>query len=313
MPLEPRDLVCKRRRTIGTILVPLDGSPLAEQALPHACRLARATGAGLLLVRATPPVTDPGAGFAAGSSVQYAEAYLAQVRDGLKSKGLEAQSLSLYSNPVPGILLATKISEATLIVMCTHGRTGLRRMVLGSVTEQLVQESKVPVLVINSESCDASPDEPYRSVLVPLDGSAHAEAALAILKNLNLDAQAKVILLRAVSPAVPQFAQGMTEYGTQVRLHTDQRRLEAQQYLDNIAAKFLHGQAHQIQVVVEYPAKAVLAAADDHRADLIVLATRARPDGAPMASTSVPGHLLHNAGTPVLIVRAAESAVAALN
>jgi nucleotide-binding universal stress UspA family protein len=294
-----------------TVLVPLDGSLLAEQALPHACRLALAMGARLLLVRAALPVADPDAGVTSRSSVQHAEAYLNSVRERLVGEGHSVYVSSLHSDPVPGILLAARVNDVTLIVMSTHGRTGLRRMVLGSVTEQLVQESQVPVLVVNTETTGVVPDEHYRRILVPLDGSASAENALSVLRQTQIGKHAKVVLLRAVPPTVPQFAPGMTEYSIQARLDSDQRRMEAAQYLDLVGTKHLQGHTHQAQVVVEYPAKAILDAIGGHDIDLIVMATGTKRGADHFAPTSVAGHVLHNTSTPVLIVQGSSTAVPA--
>jgi nucleotide-binding universal stress UspA family protein len=293
---------------MSTILVPLDGSPLAEQALPHACRLARASGSALHLVRAALPVADPDAGTTSRSSVQHAETYLGNVRDRLRTEGYAVTISSLYSDPVPGILLAARVNGASLIVMSTHGRTGLRRMVLGSVTERLVQDCHLPVLVVNNDSCSVAPEGRYQHILVPLDGSICAEAALTTITAMQLEHDAHVLLLRSVPPlagAAGGYASGA--YVQPDLLDEDQQRLEAGQYLDLIAARYLHGQRFQTRVVAEYAAKAILDAIAESQVDLVVLATHARHGIDRFAHTSVAGHVLHHTGTPVLVVHGTDT------
>ncbi len=287
---------------MSTILVPLDGSPLAEQALPHACRLALMADAGLLLVRAAAPVVDPDTGVASRSSVQHAEAYLHAVRERLRTDGFTVEIASLFSNPVPGILRVARTHAVTAIVMSTHGRTGLRRMVLGSVTEQVVQESNVPVLVISGDSPSIAKVDRYQQILVPLDGSGFAEAALATFKKLRINAGAEIVLLRSVQPpsSAPQD-QRLTH-------DLEQRRDEARNYLERVATSVLNGRTYRVLAPVGRPAEAILTAVADHEIDLIVIATHTRHGRIRFSPTSVAGQVLQNSGTPVLVVRGVDDA-----
>lgn len=133
-----------------TVLVPLDGSKLAEEALAHAIAFAR-EGAMLVLVRAADghatPLTDPT--IARIAAVQDAEIYLATVADRLRRVGVADVETSVqYGGPVDGIADVARTRNVDLIVMSTHGRSGLGRLVLGSVAEGVVRATSTPILLL---------------------------------------------------------------------------------------------------------------------------------------------------------------------
>ncbi|MDA1215534.1 MAG: universal stress protein [Chloroflexi bacterium] len=151
------------------ILVSLDGSELAEAALPYAEPLAKQYGAKLILVEvlhesnlSSAMVTAP----SAGMSLSYPDSSMTALRDQfkdeirvveermdghmerLRSDGIEAEWDVLHGNPAEGILAAAAQREVDLIIMATHGRGGLRRSVLGSVTDKVIRGTDKPVLAV---------------------------------------------------------------------------------------------------------------------------------------------------------------------
>lgn len=119
---------------MNSVLVPLDGSPLAEQSLPYAASLARRSGARVILVPAAQAHTllDVDAGTAQIAAMQRAEQDLEAVATRLYSEGVKAEVHVYYDHPLPAILDAAGRHKVGLIVMATHGRSGLGRMVYGS-------------------------------------------------------------------------------------------------------------------------------------------------------------------------------------
>jgi nucleotide-binding universal stress UspA family protein len=136
---------------ISTILVPLDGSALAEAALAPAVDLARDYKAKLVLVRAAEaqsfPMADPTA--AQVDAVRAAEAYLAGVHARLTAAGLaDVETAVWYGPPAEAIAEAARYRVADLIVMSSHGRTGLGRLVLGSVAESVLRGTETPIFLV---------------------------------------------------------------------------------------------------------------------------------------------------------------------
>lgn len=146
------------------ILIPLDGSPLAEKALEIAEPLALAAGMEVLLLRVVPPIPPliEGARIimtadeVAALERREAEAYLAGIATGLRGRGLRVRPLVRVGDPARAILATAEAEGATLIAMATHGRGGLGRLLFGSVTAQVMRASPVPVLTVRPEQVAAA-------------------------------------------------------------------------------------------------------------------------------------------------------------
>ena len=136
---------------LNTILVPLDGSALAEGALARATEIALEANAQLILLRATQAYTFLGSDpiEAQVKVVEEAERYLEDVADRLRTLGVEEVRTSVwYGAPAPAIIDAVKLNHVDLIVMMTHGRSGFDRFVMGSVTESVVRGTTTPILLL---------------------------------------------------------------------------------------------------------------------------------------------------------------------
>ncbi len=137
---------------LKTILVPLDGSDLAEHALPYALTLARSTHADLFLVRAARARALPGVEVADAEAeaevVESAETYLARVIAQVPS-GVSVRSGVYYGDAARGILEEIGLRDASLVVMVTHGRTGIGRTLLGSVAGGVLRQGRTPLLLVH--------------------------------------------------------------------------------------------------------------------------------------------------------------------
>jgi nucleotide-binding universal stress UspA family protein len=139
---------------LETILVPLDGSFLAEVALATAVQMARASGARLLLLRAAQGRTLPGLDptEAEVEAVQEAEVYLAEVQARLAKAGtVDVETAVWYGSPAAAIVEAAEFRKVGLIVMTTHGRSGLGRLILGSVAQSVLRGTATPILLLRAE------------------------------------------------------------------------------------------------------------------------------------------------------------------
>jgi nucleotide-binding universal stress UspA family protein len=138
---------------LNTILVPLDGSALAEAALPKAMELADFSGARILLLRAVEAHARPGADptDAQVTVVKDSEEYLGRVRAHLRGRGITIETSVWYGPATQAILEAARHHGVDEIVMTTHGRSGLGRLLLGSVTEAVLRGTDLPVLVVHAQ------------------------------------------------------------------------------------------------------------------------------------------------------------------
>lgn len=282
-----------------TILVPLDGSPLAERAVPYAERLAQATGATLVLVRAeTSGIT--------GSRVivlRQALAYLETVAADLRSRGLTVTTSAPYGQPVAKVTTEAERHNADLIVLATHGRSGLGHVAYGSVAEEIIARSPVPVLLVGVRG-DA-PDAPLAAgapVLVPLDGTAFAERSLPVARELVGLLGGGVVLTQALaepdllSPALP--VEVMPVLAESLR----EEEVAALDYLAEIARTELDGiNATCIARTGNTPA-VIAEVCRDYGAALVVMATHRRFGLARFFFGNVANDALHETGAPFLLI-----------
>lgn len=140
------------------ILVPLDGSTLAERAITQADEIARATGAEVILLQVVqaPLAKVPEAGQAEEDNAikeiaAGARAYLAMVASRVSADGAKVRFEVLAGAPATGILGFAHKEDVDLIVMSTHGRSGLSRLVMGSVAEKVMLTTRRPVLLVKPE------------------------------------------------------------------------------------------------------------------------------------------------------------------
>jgi nucleotide-binding universal stress UspA family protein len=296
---------------LRSILVPLDGSELAERALAYATALSIPTGARLILVRAVRAHTLPGTDqrSAQADAVRAAEEYLFDVAVGLIGRGFQCECATPYGNAAKWIVEDAGLRHADLIVMTTHGRTGPGRWLLGSVAESVVANASVPVLVERAwRPIRREPllmEQPR--LLVPLDGSAFAEAALEPAAALAIDLGARLVLLRVESKPVDVLKDSTGRVLAYVDQLLEQASSVATDYLQGLAERVANqwpGVTVQTEVVFGEPSAAIAEAARDPGAALIVMATHGRT-GAPRAVMgSVAGRVLEQGNVPLVLVRA---------
>lgn len=145
---------------LRTAVVPLDGSPLAEQALPHAAALAAALGMSLVLVRVLSPdvgyyLHPDGFGGASRDRAEelegQAQDYLAQAADRVRGQGVETvEGRVLHGDPSMALLDFVRAIPECLLIMTTHGRSGIGRWIMGSVADRMVRHNEGPVLVVRA-------------------------------------------------------------------------------------------------------------------------------------------------------------------
>ncbi|MBV9175001.1 MAG: universal stress protein [Chloroflexi bacterium] len=293
------------------LLVPLDGSELAERALPYAVRLADANRGQLILLRvalAPAPATIDGAGWEQSQvqAVQEAEEYLRDVSAKVETR-VPVRTIVRYGRAADQILLGAQQAQVDGVVMATHGRTGFPHLVYGSVAEAVVAESSLPVFLVHARSgeiAEAPFDPRTARLMVPLDGSPLAETAIPPAIEMLGDAGELVLMgVIELSDHVVRDADG------RVVAYVDQQEQAARQgardYLETTAQR-LRAQypgAHiTTDVRIGQPAEGIVAAAVDRVVDLVVMATHGRTGLRRALMGSVAGAVLRTGSTPVMLV-----------
>lgn len=287
------------------ILVPLDGSILADQIITQLRRLLVRSDHETVLLTVVPADADPSL---VERAKQDARDHLDGVRDALLKQGALASSEVLVGDAAEEIVAHARRIEAELVVMATHGRSGLSRFVRGSVAEVVIRTCPVPVLAANPHAVDTSgPDGELRlgKLLVPLDGSDVSLEVLPLVESLAKRYEAEVLLLR-VEWIVPLVTEGPFMTPAIVRSNDEisaalepiRQRLAAQ----GIRARTLAGHGPE--------AFAILDTADREQVDLVVMSTHGRSGVSRWIFGSVAEQVLRHCTRPLLVRRVHQGAEA---
>lgn len=300
------------------ILVPLDGSERGESVLARVATLLRKSDSEVVLLRVVEfPTTlrtyDPRLLTEARAE---AKRYLAEVAQRLIDQGAQARFVIAEGLAADAIVAAAREQKAGLVAMTTHGRSGIARFVLGSVTEKVVRGCQVPVLVIHSfESAGgpAKPDEqPFRKILVPLDGSDTSMAVLAPVAELAKVYGSDVLLLHVDEGVLyppGSFAGGMG--GVPVPPPVMQPPPDPAELLRPALQRLAPlGVSVQVLVATGDPASRILESADRHAVDLVAMATHGRSGISRWVLGSVTEKVVRSSTIPLLVVRNAPQAKA---
>jgi nucleotide-binding universal stress UspA family protein len=292
------------------ILVPVDTSTFAEQALPHALALAKATRARihLVMVHEMRPLGER----IATLGSELLEAQLREVEeDYLETLG---QRLAGNLGNEPGVRLLSGTAAAALsrfvsregidlIVMSTHGRSGFNRAWLGSVADGLVRRSRVPILLVKPmegehEQTAVSIDR----VLVAVDGSEGGEVAARHAMTLCAATGAECMVVRVVVPPVRVIASRIPDTAAMVREKVEAETQESERYLRELPGRFSLPVSTRTEVVAAADtAGAILRAAESNRSDVVVVGTRGHGGAARLILGSVADKVIRGSHVPVLI------------
>ncbi|MBI5876837.1 MAG: universal stress protein [Chloroflexi bacterium] len=272
-----------------TILVPLDGSELAETILPVARDLARRSHAPLLLLR-----------IAARGANTEAAAYLHKQASALQAAGCEAATV-VRSGPVAETILAHADEvRADLIAMSTHGRGGLSRVVMGSVADRVVRGGRMPVVLVRAGT-EPRGQFALRRILAPVDGTPLAEQSLVHAQRLAGAFDAEVLLL--------SIWDGM---GYQLGSFPANELEMKKQEEHAIAKYYIIETTHRLQkqgvrvhwkLLSGHVSQCIVETARANGSDLIVMATHGLTGISRMVEGSIADEVLRTSPVPLLLVR----------
>ena len=298
------------------ILVPLDGSPLAEQALSCAVTVGRGLPAELVLFRAVSVPSDRrkylgGAAMKEGDLMERLDAeadeYLRGVADRVRLAGLNVQPVVRHGPAPEAIVDYAEQMDIWQIVMATHGYSGIKRWTHGSVAERVLQAASVPVLMVRAQEEDAEDSRQLmlcRRILVPLDGSEMAEQVLSPVTSVAQAVGAEVFLFQvAVDQPASMFGSDWFLLPAEGEFEGYER--EAQAYLERVADP-LREEGIQVSTGTQIGpvAESIMAYAEVNHIDLIAMCTHGRTGLARWALGSVADRVLRAGGVPILLVRA---------
>lgn len=298
------------------ILVPLDGSPLAEQALSCAVTVGRGLGAELVLFCAVSTAwgtskhlertTVDKADLLERIEAE-AQSYLDQVADLVKQADLPVRTVVYRGSAAEAIVDFAEQAGIAMIVMATHGYSGFKRWTHGSVAERVLQAARVPVLMIRAQEAEAEISQQLmlcQRIMVPLDGSVMAEQVLSLVKSLALAVGAQVFLFRVAIDQPPTIF-GDEWFFLPLPGEFAEEEQEAQAYLERVA-RSLQEEGIKVSTATDIGlvADRIIDYATANHIDLIAMCTHGRTGLARWALGSVADRVLRGGSTPILLVRA---------
>ena len=303
------------------MLAPLDVSELSAASFPYITELTARLGLDVILLHVHSPdkrgsVSRLQADIEHKAEIVRRRSEEVQERIGIEpgSKVLKVQGEVALGPPAEEILRCANENDIDLILMATHGRSGIKRLVIGSVAEKVLRTSNVPVWLVRP----GAPEEavydqwPGSTILVPLDGSEFAEAVLPHVEALAEQRGTEpvnVILLRIYErPAPPPVTEATPvmpkDYMQMMQIESARRKQESEEYLAEIENQLKDaGLMVRSQAVEGRPAEQIIDYANANPGNLIVMSTHARSGLGRLARGSVAIEVLQKASSPIVLVR----------
>jgi nucleotide-binding universal stress UspA family protein len=282
------------------ILVPLDGSELAEKAIPYAKAIASAKGSEIVLFAVSL--------FTSGDKQdRLLKSYLELQAKNLGSSGLKVTFAVAYGNVADEISNFTEKNKIDLKVISTHGYSGLKQWFMGSVAMKVLNIAHTPLLLVKSRTADKAAVK-FNKILFPVDGSAFSVVPIPYIAELVKGTGAQVIVVQVVEPpVVPSYSQDrpinptwqqyrdvLWEEGEkQAKGNLELLEKDLKQHGLNVVTKLIRG-----EVVPN-----IMKVAADEKVDLIVMSTHGRTGAARWAYGNVARRLVEESPQPVLAIR----------
>ena len=292
------------------ILVPLDGSPLAETILPFVEHLVRRADGHVTLLyvtpvrRGVPAIPDhPAIDQMVTRDSRLAESYLADQRRRLVAAGIDAAIAVTAGDPAPEIIRYAERTGVDLIALSTHGRSGVQAWTHGSVADEVLHTARTPLLLVRPGDRWAAAPRGIERVIVPLDGSWEAETALGVAELVAAPGGVPLVLLRCVEPLSLGFVadpSGIPYVGMQAIITVLVQ--EARDYLEDVATRLrARGMTVSTEVSVGATAPGIAAYARCTPDSVVVLASHARAGWRRVLLGSVARRIAQMVPTPVIV------------
>lgn len=301
------------------ILIPLDGSPLAAAAVPYAIAIARTDRARISLLAVVASLPDraglPSDAAREDDARQVAESatYLESIAVAVRAHDLSVTTVIRHGDPARAILDYAEAAACALVVMSTHGRTGLDRLRSGSVAQHVLRHAVIPTLVVPARTATATSDvAAITAITVTLDGSALAESALPIAQHLAIALAVPLTLLQVI-PSLAYLAYGGWGDGYNNYYPADAASEAADDsavegYLITVAARLtqpaLEVRTHAERSVTARAEETISVYLSAHPRGLAVMASHGRGGVLRWVLGSTAEGVLDHAPCPILIVRA---------
>jgi nucleotide-binding universal stress UspA family protein len=263
---------------LGKILAALDGSRTSESVLPYVESLLGDADADVTLATVAKKGDE--------RKASAARVYLKKAAARLRNKGAVVDTAVLLGDPASELTRFAREGGYSLLAMCTRGKTGLKRLILGSVAEDVLKRSSVPVLVVHPLKDGEA--RKFRKIVIPLDGSHRSASVLGPAARLAKNAGAKVAFVTVVSP-------------------TRKDELPVEVVSENLfrEQKSLQKLGLEVDLAILYgdPTREILTFAENNGADLVAISSHGRSGLPRVRFGSVAEKILRQGRMPLLVLR----------
>ncbi len=292
------------------ILVPLDGSQLAECVLPHLLAIARPGNSQVFLLRVLEPLINPGRPRAIDPvdwqiRKSEAEVYLDSLAEQLRKYDLQVSCQMQEGRPAENIIEYARQMDTDLILISSHGMSGISAWNVSSVVQQVIARVHRSVMIVRAyqASCDIKQQISYKKIFVPLDGSPRAEVSLQVARSLASQAGGSLLLAHVVRrPELPRRTPPSQEDLQLVSRLTERNHEEAKQYLDELRQR-LGGQAQVVLEVSEKVASTLHQIAEQQEVDLVILSAHGYSGETRWPYGSVVVSFIAYGSTPMIVLQ----------
>lgn len=299
-----------RGAVFNNILVPLDQSPIAECVLPHLVAFAEVYDANVKLIHVLecPSSTDrlqPIDPLTWRLCKAEAEAYLGDVTDRLRQRGLAPESVLLEGQPAQTIIEYARSHHINLIMMSSHGKTGLSRWNVNSVVRKIIQRSLISCAVIRAYNPSAADlgGLRYRKLLVPMDGSVRSECALTTATTLTQRHKSDLLLGHVVvKPEMPSQTPLTQDDHELVQRFVDRNLTAAEEYFRRLLTRVAVDFVPRV-MVSENIAISLHQLVEDEEIDLVVISAHGYSGSCVWPYGSLTTSFIEYGTTPLLIVQ----------
>ncbi len=287
------------------ILVPLDGSELARQVFPYVAELALAFGSEVVLVG----VCEPEESEYGQACRLYINSESEQLRDSIKDSAVKFRTVVLVGKPAEQILDYAGKNDISLVIILSHGRSGIMTWSLGSTASKVLHRVGVPLIIVRARE---TPEESAKAglfsrLVVPLDGSERSEAVLPYVKELTNKLKSEVILLGVVEPGKHVHTIGGLDYVHFTDQVVESMKTNVLKYLGDVSSK-LDGTKATIrcEVRVGDGAREIIRFASEIGCSLITVSSHGRPGIEAWIHGSVTYKILQASNQSVMLVPSLE-------
>ena len=280
------------------ILVPLDGSKVAEVALPYARLIAKMYGSELILITICAPKCDD-------RSKHLCRAYLDLQAIELEPQGIKTSSTVIQGSIAENITDFSINNKIDLIVVASRGYSGFKRFTMGSVTQKVIFNTFIPVIIVKPSATEVS-EVGLTKILLPLDGSMFSEASIPYVEDLARVGGAEIIMLTISEPPEipsdrsPAIKPTWEEYRDALLQEVEQ---QGTAYLERVNAIFKEkGIKVKTRFVMGKVAESIIRVSEEEEVDLIAMTTHGHTGVSRWIYGNVTRRIVDESPRPVLII-----------